>query len=123
MKREEILAMKPGEHLDRVVALRVMGYEESKTMKGWVRMGALATYPKRYSTDISVAWELVHKLKIAIIPQSPSAPTELSYYSEYENEPYVKKIHVFAETAPEAICKAALLAVLEDINLPGEETE
>lgn len=74
-----------------------------------------AVYGDKYwSSDISAAWEVVDKLKIAIIPQSPSAPKELSYYAEYENEPYVKKIHVFAETAPEAICKVALLAVLEE---------
>lgn len=121
MKREEILAMKPGERLDRVVALRVMGYEESKTMKGWVRMGALATYPKRYSTDISAAWEVVRRISKDYgvnVYEEDGAPCECTLVRYPETVAVVG-----GSSAPEVICKAALLAVLEDINLPGEETE
>jgi hypothetical protein len=65
-----------------------------------------------YSTDITAAWEVVEKLRIAVTPQSIGAPEELSYMAEYENAPYVELKRVFAKTAPEAICKCALLAVL-----------
>lgn len=111
MKREKILAMKPGEHLDRIVALRVMGYEESKMMDGWVRLGALATYPKRYSTDISAAWEVVEKIPVDII--HPYAGFRLTKLGNSVTVSF-DGTEVSAKTAPEAICKAALLAVLEE---------
>lgn len=69
---------------------------------------------KDWSSDISAAWEVADKLKIAIIPQSPSAPDNLKYLARAEWDFKHKEIDVFAARAPEAICKAALLAILPD---------
>lgn len=53
------------------------------------------------------AFQLAEKLYIAIVPQSASAPEEMRFMAFIENDP-APKIEVFAKTAPEAICKAAL---------------
>lgn len=116
MKREEILALEPGWKLDRLVSLKIMGYEESKTNDGWVRMGALATYPKRYSSDISAAWEVVEKMY-------SWGGCDIGCYGKGGSGKWITvstrtfsagDVRVTAHTAPEAICKAALLAVLEE---------
>lgn len=127
MNRDEILAMKPGRELDALVAEKVMGYAIGDGQGGWIVQKVIIHRPDdgtaewlrngqqqlpHYSTDISAAWEVVDKLKISIVPQCLGAPDEYSYMVEYENEPYVNGIRVFASKAPEAICKAALLAVL-----------
>jgi hypothetical protein len=116
LTREQVLEMKAGDVINRLIALNIMGFEPSDMRDGWVRMGALATYPKQFSTDISAAWEVADKLKIAIIPQSTSAPDKLKYLARAEWDFRQLEIDVFAETAPLAICRVALLTTI------GEET-
>lgn len=123
LTREQILEMEPGRELDRLVALYVMGLDESNfnydTETGTSeRIRQNETFgevwePFNPSTDIAAAWEVVDKLKLCITPQSTGAPKELAYMVECEIEINVDGIRVFAETAPEAICKAALLAAQE----------
>lgn len=70
-----------------------------------------------YSTDISDAWPIVEKLKIAIIPQSDDAPDNMKYLARIERFEKGEGIEVFAETAPLAICLAALK--LKGVSLDG----
>lgn len=134
MTREEILAMKPGRELDALVAKNVMGWKYSQVSpdtkkfyclisgnnKGWWKApdwkgwgcASCGEEPHEYSTDISAAWEVVEKAKIAIIPQC-GAPEDMSYCAWVEEGPFSKEIKVFSLTAPEAIVKAALIAYLE----------
>jgi len=82
--------------------------------------------PEPYSTDIAAAWEIVNKMRMPFEIQK-------SYEEKYEKGEigffinWCNKEHdgescylvcpegrsIWAETAPEAICKAALLAVEE----------
>ena len=70
-----------------------------------------------YSTDIAAAWEVVEKLKMAIVPlESPDG------WASHDNQSF-DIIHGYYErpvvdwasatTAPLAICRAALLAIIE----------
>lgn len=70
--------------------------------------------PENWTRDISAAWEVADKLKIAIIPQSTSAPPDLKYLARAEWDYRHKEIDVFAKSAPEAICKAALLTTIQE---------
>ncbi|OMD34799.1 BC1872 family protein [Paenibacillus odorifer] len=128
LTREEIQGMKPGREMDALIAEKVLGWTDIRRVNPAVihsfsadgnhaNFGFSPVLYKHvpfplYSTDISAAWEVVEKLRIAVTPQSIGAPEELSYMAEYENAPYVELKRVFAKTAPEAICKCALLAVL-----------
>ncbi|MEK4108141.1 hypothetical protein NST28_29160 [Paenibacillus sp. FSL R10-2791] len=124
LTRKEILNEPPGIQLDKWVSVHVMGYEIRKEYiwdqsfhEFYYREGIKyenVHYPDEWqpSKYIDAAWEVVDKLRIAVTPQSIGAPEELSYMAEYENAPYVELKRVFARTAPEAICKCALLAVL-----------
>ena len=138
LTREEILAMDSIE-LGPVVAEHVFkakvigkenfpelslligwfGYEAWKPMKGtWHNAEWRNSEEKawldcpRFGEDIYAAWEVVEKLRIQVTPQSVSAPEEMSYMASYDDLPKVGVKDVFSKTAPEAICKCALLAVL-----------
>jgi hypothetical protein len=126
LTREEILAMEPGPALDEITAEIACGrkvrmlnevtnnsfkpqYDKKVIDEGAGRYNIIP----RYSSDISAAWEVADKLKIAIIPQSSSAPGNLKYLARAEWDFRQNEIDVFAATAPEAISKVALLAVLK----------
>lgn len=102
MNREEILAVEPGEELDLEVALKVI---------------RIAPYsPEPYSTDILAAWKVVDELiKLGFYPDIDYLRKD---YGQGRwrcivrtNLPRIHFIDVRKE-APEAICKAALLATL-----------
>ncbi|MBP1999738.1 hypothetical protein J2Z69_000757 [Paenibacillus shirakamiensis] len=114
MTPEQLLALEPGRELNRLVALKVMGYEQSRFQVGYVRKGAYATYPKHYSSDISAAWEVVERFPIVNLSRieifEGNYHHAVEIYADSEtNEPSMVEAH----TAPEAICKAALLAVMD----------
>ncbi|WP_340389520.1 hypothetical protein [Paenibacillus sp. FSL E2-0151] len=109
LTREQVLMAKPGDHLDLLVAINVMGFEPSNQRSGWVRIGALATYPKRYSTDISAAWEVLNKMIYFGMEVNVGFYEKWDCALDYNGTNWCEQ----AETAPEAICKAALLAVLD----------
>lgn len=140
MTREDILSMKPGRELDALVAEKVMewievecfGIKDNKIKRppvsgcqtiiarGWnQQIKMYATLPN-YSTDISAAWEIVNKKQT--FPYSISKCNNGKWSinwcsSNYEcmncDEECTGKFEVEADTAPEATCKAALLASLE----------
>jgi len=132
----DIREMKAGRELDALVAERVMGLNIK--LKGCVEGEAIdqclfdwdpdvpcpCSYMekhktnigcehyqpvfKRYSTDISAAWEVVNRLYPIMIYHYSTIGDETGYRVTIEG------VVVTAETAPEAICKAAL-AVMEGI--------
>lgn len=108
MTRDEILAMEPGNELDIVVAINIIGWlrDEKIEFQGNI---------PHYSTDISAAWEVVKKLEndCAIAQATFRGKTLCTIcekvldgnFFEYESP-----------SAPEAIAKAALIACLESSN-------
>ncbi|MFD1179230.1 hypothetical protein ACFQ3W_23455, partial [Paenibacillus puldeungensis] len=63
-----------------------------------------------YSSDISAAWEVLEHLK------NKGAEINVGFFAYWDcsiDYPIGCNWRAVAETAPEAICKAALLAVLE----------
>ncbi|WP_340398012.1 hypothetical protein NST50_14045 [Paenibacillus sp. FSL E2-0202] len=110
LTREEILAMEIGNELDIEIAVTVMGRERDKFRSGWIRLGDLSTYPKQYSKDISAAWDVLQKHKTHQVTYSETgfSHSELKYRVIVGKNQNV----AYADTAPEAICKASLLAVL-----------
>ena len=118
MTKEEILAMKPGEELDVLIAKGPMGFEVPSYLgisRPTVMISPGVWLPlARYSTNISSAWPLVEKFRIAVIPIWLDG-WKWACCDEYALEPGDYKMQWLGElticdTAPEAICKAALLA-------------
>ena len=94
MTREEILRMKPGRELDELVMCEVM---KENFFYG----------PSHYSTNIEAAWQLVLRV-------TSNMNFEIGYLHNKWFCSINNKWPVEAETAPEAICKSALLAVLDE---------
>ncbi len=81
--------MKPGRELDSLVAAKVMGIE----------------HPAPYSTSIEAAWEVVEKLK------ANGEGIRLIYHYGHWNVLFEHEDYCYnspAESAPHAICLAAL---------------
>lgn len=133
MTKEEIMTIEAGEELDRLVATEVMGEpipeftpEDAldlqlagspvKSPQGNWRClckydeGDIPTWrPVPYSTDISAAWLVAEKMI------TEYGDFIIDYDKSYNGGRWsagVDKLRVaaMAKTAPEAICKAALLA-------------
>ena len=135
MTREEILAMKAGEKLDKLIAVEIMAdsaptfipkYALELQLSGspvkssgecWLCLcdynhGDVPIWrPLPFSTDILVAWHVVKKM----------IKDGYYYFSNYgDNEKWgVTYAHsfgelVWADTVEEAICKAALLTRFEE---------
>lgn len=114
MTREEILTMEPGRELDALIEQHVFGKRVE-----WIQDEVTDPYPivpaeygyivENYSSDISAAWEVVEKRNRWFSLQWNG----LEYVCEIGIDAPCK---IGAKSAPEAICKAALLAIL-----PGEE--
>lgn len=97
MTRDEILAMKPGRELDALVAEKVFKVVDPD--QRWSP-----------STDVSVAFEVAEEMQRNEWDFTLKNHKRLVHKRRYEaifGTPY----SVFANSAPEAICKAALLAV------------
>lgn len=92
--------MKPGRELDALVAEKVLGSERI----GWAP-----------STDIAAAWELVEKLKDILKGEFclSFVNSEWTVYRDWhtDSEPLG-----WAQTAPHAICLAALNVVGVELN-------
>lgn len=61
--------------------------------------------------NIADAWIIAEKLYIGVLPQSSGSPEDMRFLAVFETHPYDRNIEVYAKTAQEAICKAALEAV------------
>lgn len=127
--REIIIALKPGRELDALVAEEVMGYAIGDGQGGYVVQKVIILRPDdgsaewlgdgqkqlpRYSTDISVAFEMENHLEqIGLVDEygfQVYAITEAD-----ETRAGIRNTNMFkiVHASPEQRCKAALLAVLE----------
>ncbi|WP_028547219.1 BC1872 family protein [Paenibacillus taiwanensis] len=112
--REQILSMPAGSELDEIAGVIVMGAKVNTHRNGWIKYGDLSTYPKRYSEDISAAFELVDKLSRGRIDNSFVLEFHYErYYARFGEVPFRPYRHEIFITAPEAITKAAILAMME----------
>ena len=124
--------MKPGRELDALIAEKVMGLHEfcsyagkSKASLGWGKNGAdffkgeISALPS-YSTNIASAWEIVEKLQslrksVRVYNQGIVSETTDLYSCEIENRYYEGEPDTWfsgwVESAPHAICLAALKAM------------
>lgn len=141
MTKEEILAMKPGEELDRLVVIEVMdepipnftpndalglqlaGSPVRSPKGNWVCLcvydkGDIPTwYSLPFSTDILAAWQVVDILKenwdcVELIWDVGAWDIVLENYETHQKFYLGSEAGETYEKLPEAICKAALLTKL-----------
>jgi hypothetical protein len=123
MTRDEILKLS-GHEIDAMIAKDVMGWLEIYHPDRWINENDLAKELPHYSTDMSDAWDVVEKIKSwgeGWCPQiywddndglEPGDwVAEFNKYWKVEND--YRHTEAVADTAPLAICQAALLAVIE----------
>lgn len=113
--------------IDHLIATKVMGWEPeeiegSAYLSGYVLYKReepphIPDYQFKPSTNIADAWQVVEKLKIAVIPQAGGAPKNMQYLAEIDDRPFGKHYEAFAETAPLAICLAALKSVGVEVEV------
>lgn len=127
--------MEAGRELDALVAEKVMGYEvfrsdhaEYVQGRDWADPGEPLYYPDgierqaatvpEYSTDIAAAWPIAQKLGLALVPQSDgdgfrwlATDVHAVNYSNVITVEPKDGTEYSADTAPHAICLAALRAV------------
>jgi hypothetical protein len=115
MTRDEILNMPAGREMDALVAEKVMGWRLHPHKTHWMtnnnnfrRIGTFLP-----SDDISAAWEVVEKMKekgrLYLIVSD-----DIGYKAEILLNDPVPMATAQCDTAPLAICRAALLAVMEE---------
>ncbi len=117
MTKEEILAMEAGADLNRLVAVEVMDlfcvyeppYLAWPDREYWYDMDGRPASVGLYSMSISSAWEVVEKMPP---PFQIHRCLDNTYWVIFGFDGWMTS-HVEAKTAPEAICKAALLTRLE----------
>lgn len=115
--------MGPGRELDVLIAERVMGddlsFRPADRLEDGIKPGAIfydvQPEPRPYSTDIACAWEVVEKFtdlcfSLSKVGDEWECELDSNDGKFLQNGPTV---HVFGsgETAPHAICLAALKAV------------
>jgi hypothetical protein len=134
MMFQETLNMPAGREMDALIAREIFGMTIDRTFKGeWVvnpsyYIGSLGESrargwaPKPYSTDIAAAWEVLEavskKYECATVVGREYPYGRMMYAAalvggnlRYDN-PYLR-LSALADTAPLAICRAALIAVAE----------
>jgi ABA sandwich protein len=115
MTNDEILNMPAGREMDALIAEKVMGHEVKRDVVMW-REGNASLEPysegftvlAHYSTDIGAAWEVVEKIQTGELRLHEHKLLRTYYLAEF-HEPGGSTFMVRAETAPLAICRAALL--------------
>ena len=128
MTRDEILNLEAGREMDALIAEKVMGekqpnyvhanlhmeYPETSTCGNWqcfniFEHGDICEWhPKQFSTDISAAWEVVEMMG----DKFDNVGHGEEWYCVYRPDEWGNI--VYADSAPLAICRAALLAVTEE---------
>ncbi len=111
--------MKPGRELDALVATVIMGWRKDhatvSVMESWNKVTGehLIDIPElpRYSTEISAAWEVVHKLKTLKGIKSEIFSNHGSgwYVQVFRN--FQDRVTASSDTFPHAVCLAALKVV------------
>ena len=140
MTKDELLAMEAGYELDSLIATEVMGWSrQEETPDGYICEDGGADWISsdgkdwwcnacdqesgfpRFSTDLAIAWKLMEKLYddgwiagIGSLAQKPRGwRAELCNMWEADFERCPTDIEANADSAPLAICRAALLAIME----------
>lgn len=134
MTRDEIMAMVPGREMDALVAEKVMnlcvldqvhqygdgcvvsdkGFDEWMSHPEYGRIDDPDLLPP-YSTDIAAAWEVMEKwgFQAQAGYQGGDYFCSIMYGFDGEGTPLYGEVGDCA-SAPEAICKAALLTLIEE---------
>lgn len=140
MTRAEILAMQPGEALDRLVAIHVFGEPEpplasaedaimaelsfstrTYSEKGCWLLGTTGYdngdeskwWPCAFSTEIYYAWKVVEKMRMELFHKRNLFCEALAKQFTSEDGKYlIGWPHAMLHMKPEHICKAALLAMV-----------
>lgn len=123
VSREEILAMEAGGDLDALAAERILGLAVERHYLGGylcnVYVKGTRTSIFRHSTDLLAAWQVKEKLNgegllLTLIDLCPSGENlcRAEFWDNMGLVPSKVVGRAEAEFAPEAICKAALLAKL-----------
>ena len=120
--------------LSLLVAEKVIGWQDlpAESFGGWLpnrdfyhpTKGASANW--KYATDIAAAWEVAQLLGLAVVPQSRDSGFDW-FACDLESVLYDGDIHLVekndsgshGETAPIAICLAALRSLGFDIDWRG----
>lgn len=121
--------MKAGRDLDKLIAERIMGYRfctlhpwaEDK-FDGYIRCdecGDYAPYWKPYSTDIAAAWKVVDSISIEWgISLTGVGMVWRCLFGKRTDIGDGHKVEAEADTAPLAICLAALKAISTSTRKP-----
>ena len=120
MTRDEILALE-GWQLRKAIA-ELMGWTDVRLMVDTVLIGTPpeggpSTDVPRYPTDISAAWQVVEKMMKHwfYILRTVCVGHECEFYR------YGQTVRNTSDTAPLAICRAALLAVFAENDNKEEQ--
>lgn len=119
LTREQVLALKPGNNLDLVVAIEVMGHEAGEFRDDWIKLGPkFEGCPKRYSSDMSTAWRMESSFKQDVKLREAYAIELHNVMGLMLHEPTtLENVYQIAHATPEQRCKAAILAVLRRDHL------
>jgi hypothetical protein len=109
VKRDEILAMEPGRELDALVAEKVMGLKSIAPNSAMD--GEYPVWIPAYSIDIAAAWQVVERMG-RTWDMYLSRHYSGRWTCTFDRHGNYLETTVKAGSAPEAICKAALLAVM-----------
>ena len=113
MTKEEILIMEAGIELDILVAESIMGYQVFAGMTSATSPLIITTSQVlSYSRDISAAWQVVDKLKEEKLLFIDIFWDYEAWFCRIEDidGKTIGASELACDSAPEAICKAALLA-------------
>jgi hypothetical protein len=118
--------MKPGRELDALIHQYVFGVDAGDIYYDDTHQEIMISLPK-YSTDISAAWEVAqkivdmdddHQFEIHLSPsQDKECTASVRYWDKTNHDDPVLAgpFYILGESAPHAICLAALKAVGADV--------
>ena len=113
MTKDEIRNMPAGREMDELIAHKIMGYIDGKkthqTAKGYWWS---TTHIPNYSSGISSSWEVVDEFYSMTLDKYSNG-AEWICYIVGERDGKNTDGNSTADTAPLAICRAALLTTLE----------
>ena len=125
MSRDEILAMPAGREMDALIAANVLGWKvddltaTSPSGSANSRTAHGDDWLEYYSTDMTAAWKVVEKLGFSLLRSPYTDNWTAAKITDVE--PVISGVEVnlgdsegVANSAPLAICRAALLAVTND---------
>lgn len=133
LTRDEILNMPAGREMDALIAERVMGHEVNRQAQLFAHglyyadMSEGIVRLQDYSTNMGAAWDVVEKLEngdeiLQIGLRRSRAVNQWNCWliGKMDQYPCAPASDVYEDTAPLAICRAALLATMQDREKGGE---